>query len=145
MCLKFRKERSWKGLWCVNKNPFHLWSIGFACSSCNAYFEYLSNALGSCDRASWAKCEDRRPTRCNNYMFIINFCFNMFRASLCPSSGEQRPCYCICCVFLVLLDVVVRGCGALSCRMWALVFTSYKINNSKFKRRVLHANINLNH
>jgi hypothetical protein len=25
-------------------------------------------------------------------MFIINFCLNMFRASLCPSSGEQRPC-----------------------------------------------------
>jgi len=24
-------------------------------------------------------------------MFIINFCLNMFRASLCPSSGEQRP------------------------------------------------------
>jgi len=31
----------------------------------------------------------------------------MFRASLCPSSGEQRPCYCIWCVVLVLLDVVV--------------------------------------
>jgi len=25
-------------------------------------------------------------------MFIINFCLNMFRASLCPSSGEQRQC-----------------------------------------------------
>jgi len=25
-------------------------------------------------------------------MFIINFCLNMFRASLCPSSGDQRPC-----------------------------------------------------
>ena len=45
----------------------------------------------------------------------------MFRASLWPSSGEQRPCYCIWCVVLVLLDVVGSGCGALSCRMWALV------------------------
>jgi len=45
-------------------------------------------------------------------MFIINFCLNMFRASSCPSSGEQRPCYCIWCV-LVLLDVVGSGCGAL--------------------------------
>ena len=44
----------------------------------------------------------------------------MFRASLCPSSGEQRPCYCIWCVVLVLLDVVGSGCGALSCRMWSL-------------------------
>jgi len=39
-------------------------------------------------------------------MCIINFCLNMFRASLCSSSGEQRPCYCIWCVVLVLLDVV---------------------------------------
>ena len=35
------------------------------------------------------------------------------------------PCYCICCVVLVLLDVVGSGCGALSCRMRA-VLTSYK-------------------
>ena len=53
-------------------------------------------------------------------MFIINFCLNMFRASLCTSSGEQRPCYCIWCVVLVLLDVVGSGCGALSWRKWAL-------------------------
>ena len=58
-------------------------------------------------------------------MFIINFSFNMFRASLGPSSGEQRPCYCIWCVVLVLLDVVGSGCGALSCRMRALL-ASYK-------------------
>jgi hypothetical protein len=33
-------------------------------------------------------------------MFIINFCLNMFRASLCPSSGEQMPCYCIWCILV---------------------------------------------
>ena len=38
-------------------------------------------------------------------MFIINFCLNMFRASLCPSSGEQRPCYCIWCI---VLDAKIR-------------------------------------
>jgi len=37
---------------------------------------------------------------------------NMFRASLCPSSGEQRPRYCIWYIVLVLLDVVGSGCGA---------------------------------
>ena len=62
---------------------------------------------------------ERKPTRCNNQMFIINFCPNMFRASLCPSSGEQRPCYFIWCTALVLLDVVGSGCGALRCRMLA--------------------------
>ena len=55
---------------------------------------------------------------------IINFCLNMFRASLCLSSGEQRPCYCIWCVVLVLLDVVDSGCGVLRCRMRA-VLASY--------------------
>jgi hypothetical protein len=52
-------------------------------------------------------------------MFIVNFCLNMFRASLCQSSGEQRLCYCIWCVVLILLDVVGSGCGALCCRMRA--------------------------
>jgi hypothetical protein len=53
-------------------------------------------------------------------MFVINFCLNMFRASLYPSSGEHRPSYCIWCVVLVLLDVVGSGCGALRCRMRAV-------------------------
>jgi len=46
-------------------------------------------------------------------MFSIHFSLNMSRASLCPSSGEQRPCYCIWCIALILLDVVGSGCGAL--------------------------------
>ena len=48
---------------------------------------------------------------------LLLTCLNMFRASFCPSSGEQRPCYCIWCLVLVLLDGVGSGCGALSCRM----------------------------
>jgi len=42
---------------------------------------------------------------------------NMFRASLCPSTGEQDVCYCMWCAALVLLDVVGSGCGALRCRV----------------------------
>jgi len=38
---------------------------------------------------------------------------NMFRASLCPSSGDQDVCYCMWCAALVLLDVVGSGCGVL--------------------------------
>jgi len=34
---------------------------------------------------------------------------NMFRASLCPSLGEQDLCYCTWCAALVLLDVVGSG------------------------------------
>jgi len=53
-------------------------------------------------------------------MFIINFCLNMFRTSLRPSSGDQDVCYCTWCAALVLLDVVGSGCGALCCRVWAV-------------------------
>jgi len=42
---------------------------------------------------------------------LLLTCLNMFRATLCPSSGDQRPCYCIWCVVLVLLDVVVAVVG----------------------------------
>ena len=45
---------------------------------------------------------------------------NMFRASLCPSSGDQDVCYCTWCAALVLLVVVGSGCGALCCRVRAL-------------------------
>jgi len=38
---------------------------------------------------------------------------NMFRASLCPSSGDQDVCYCTWCAALVLLVVVGSGCRAL--------------------------------
>jgi len=41
----------------------------------------------------------------------------MFRASLCPSSGEQDVCYCTWCAALVLLDVVGSCCGALRYRV----------------------------
>jgi len=52
---------------------------------------------------------ERKPTRCNNQMFIINICLNMFRASLCPSSGEQRPC--------------VTACGVQRCFCWMWLVT----------------------
>jgi len=45
------------------------------------------------------------------------YSLNMFRASLCPSPGEQDLCYCMWCAVLVLLDVVG---GALRCRVRAL-------------------------
>ena len=46
-------------------------------------------------------------------MFNIGYCLNMFRASLCPSSGEKTTCYCIWGIFA---GSVGRGwlryCGA---------------------------------
>ena len=63
-----------------------------------------------------ANCEVREKT---NKMQQLDVYFqqflNMFRASLCPSSGQQDVCYCIWCAALVLQDVVGSGCGALRC------------------------------
>ena len=66
-------------------------------------------------------CEERIPTRCSNsdvycqfQMFIINNCLNMFWVSLCPSSGEQRPCitaYGVC--------AGSAGCGWL--QLWGIM------------------------
>jgi len=89
------------------------------------------------------KREREKPTRCNNNIFIINFCLNIFRASLCPSSGAQRPCYCMWCTALVLLDVVGSGCGALRCRMRALLYDSYESyperhSNNKIRQDLTH-------
>jgi len=52
-------------------------------------------------------------------MFIINFCLNMFQASLCPSSGEQRPCvtvYGVLCWFCWMWLVAVVGRCVVGCQ-----------------------------
>ena len=64
---------------------------------------------------------------------LLLTCLNMFRASLCPSSGEQRPCYCICCVVVVLLDVVGSGCGALRYRMRALLASDNAAPHNRYQ------------
>ena len=67
-------------------------------------------------------CEEREKNQQDATIrcLLLTSVSTCFGASLCPSSGEQRPCYCIWCVVLVLLDVVGSGCGALRCRMRAL-------------------------
>jgi len=77
----------------------------------DVYYELL------CQTTSRMYEEREKTNKMQNQMFIIDFCLNMFRASLRPSSGDQRLCYCIWCTALVLLVVVGSGCGALSCRM----------------------------
>ena len=67
-------------------------------------------------------------------MFIINFCLNMFRASLCPSSGDQRPCYCIWCIlvwFCWMWLVAVVGRCLVRCALWRFLFkhVETEVNN----------------
>ena len=65
--------------------------------------------------------EERENQQDATIRCLLSTCLNMFQASLCLSSGEQRPCYCIWCTALVLMDVAGSGCGALCCRMRALL------------------------
>ena len=66
----------------VCRTPLHEWSA-------SRRGHNLHNKQQTIIYAVW---RERKPTSCNNQMFIINFCLNMFQASLCPSSGEQRMC-----------------------------------------------------
>ena len=62
---------------------------------------------------------------------------NMFRASLCPSSGEQDVCYCMWCAALLLLDVVGSGCGALPCGVascWFFSLTSQFAHDARSQK-----------
>ena len=59
------------------------------------------HALGFCDRASWANCEVREKTNKMQQLDVYYQHFlNMFRASLCPASGDQDVCYCMWCAAL---------------------------------------------
>jgi len=72
-------------------------------------------------RSDCVYCEVREKTNKMQQLYVYYQHFlNMFRASLCPSSGDQDVCYCLWCAALVLLDVVGSGCGALRCRVRAL-------------------------
>jgi len=88
-----------------------------SCVSLFQIFNYLSNfhkswhaywairghskdfyVLGFCDRASWANCELREKTNKMQQLDVYYQHFlNMFRASLCPSSGDQDVCCCTWC------------------------------------------------
>ena len=74
------------------------------------YIQRHKHILGFCDRASWANCEVREKTNKMQQLDVYYQHFlNMFRSSLCPSSGEQRPC------------VTARGVLRWFCCMWLVV------------------------
>ena len=73
-------------------------AIGVNCSKGRG--EFLSHNM---------KREDQQDATIR--FLLLTSVSTLFRASLWPSSGEQRPCYCIWCVVLILLDVVGSGCG----------------------------------
>jgi len=56
------------------------------------------------DRASSLICGNKIPTKCSRGFYCRSYCLlNMFRASLCPSSGAQE------------YYTVVAACGILCC------------------------------
>jgi len=108
----------------------HVFPVGLYCLIMLSTLGVTENyflALCSCDRASWAKREERIPTRCNNIDdllsipdVIIDYSLDMFRASLFPSSGEKTTCYCIWGIFAGSVGCGrLRYCGAML-RVWSL-------------------------
>jgi hypothetical protein len=94
--------------------------VGFICRKVQA--------TDSLNETEGLSVKREKTNRCNNQMIIINFCLNMFRASICPSSGEQRLCVT---AFVVLFWFcwmwLVAVVGALRCRMravWRFLFNS---------------------
>jgi len=80
--------------------------------------------LGSCDRASWTQGEERETNKMQLIRCLLsNGYFNMFRASLCPSSGEEDVYYRIWYSALVVLAVVGCGCVELRRELCALCRT----------------------
>ena len=76
-------------------------SCGF--SFCTSWQDMLILWCDS-DRASSLICGNKMPTRCNRGFYCRSYCLlNMFRASLCPSSGAQE------------YYTVVAACGILCC------------------------------
>ena len=76
----------------------------------------------------------RKTNKMQQLDVYYQYFLNMFRASLCPSSGDQDVCYCTWCTALVLMDVVGSGCGALRCRVraqWGLLFDPAPHNHNQ--------------
>ena len=56
------------------------------------------------DRASSLICGNKMPSRCNRGFYCRSYCLlNMFRAPLCPSSGDQE-CFLLATIYLQLIQ-----------------------------------------
>jgi len=108
--VKLNSSSSWKGAFlmlcntqlrlqeCDEQNPNHL---PLQCG-------LKSNFITTCKTRinTLMICGNKMPTRCNRGFYCRSYCLlNMFRASLCPSSGAQEyytvvaACGILCCVF----------------------------------------------
>ena len=92
-------------------------------TSVTPFCKPLSSALGSCDRATWAKCDETEKTnkiqQSDVYYQLLS---QHVSGIIMPIFRRTKTvCYCIRCTTLVLLDVVGSVCGALRCRMRALL------------------------
>jgi len=87
---------------------------------CFAYFMFLWPCIVS---KAWRKNTNKmQQYRCllSIQVFNIDYRLDMFRASLCPSSGEKDHVLLHMSCLLVVLDVAGCGTVVLRCRVWAL-------------------------
>jgi len=81
--------------------------------------ETMLRFLGFCHCASWANCEKWEKTnKMQQSDVYYQHCLNLFQASLCPSSGEQRLYVTACgvlCLFCWMWLVAVVGRCVVGC------------------------------
>ena len=72
---------------------------------CRKHEQTTHNIAGLCNIIiDYYTCGNKMPTRCNRGFYCRSYCLlNMFRASLCPSSGAQE------------YYTVIAACGILCC------------------------------
>ena len=94
--------------------------------------KFFLHALGFCDRASWANCEERERENQQDATIrcLLSTMSQHVSGIIMPIFRRKNTvCYCMWCAALGLLDVVGSGCGALRCRMRALSYNAAPHNH----------------
>ena len=67
----------------------------------------IITSISTCFGHHYAHLQENKDRVLLHMAYYYNFYLNMFRASLCPSSGEQRPCVT---AYSVLLSTSISTC-----------------------------------
>ena len=81
------------------------------CEKCVDTKYYFKSGMFNYEFVAWRKNTNKMQQNmiyCQFQMLTIDYSLDMFRASLCPSSGEKTTCYCIWGIFAGSV-----GCGRL--------------------------------
>jgi hypothetical protein len=112
-CIKFRMSGRWVlVLWisgfrhCKLVKGYHAFGLTYCLHLKDIFIIVILWCM--CDRASYMKITRGTNLMQQLWIYYHKYLY-MFRASICPSSGVQVVCYCICCSALGVVAVVLRS------------------------------------